>query len=85
MLRNMGLNAFFYTILVQFYQSWTIFVTAGKHSLPAIHCLMTSKDQEFYQAIFARVCSYNPNLQPKTSISAQRLQRNLSVGKSVNT
>ena len=35
----------FYCVPRQFYQLWTIFVTVGRHSLPAIHCLMTGKEQ----------------------------------------
>ena len=33
----------FYTVPLQFYQIWTIFVTVGTKSFPAIHCLMNSK------------------------------------------
>ena len=35
----------FYTVPLQFYQIWTIFVTVGTKSFPAIHCLITSKDE----------------------------------------
>ena len=44
----------FYTVPVQFYQLWTIFVVVDRYTLPAIHCLMTSKSQELYIAILDR-------------------------------
>ena len=35
----------FYTVPAQFSQLWTIFVVIARHALPAIHCLMTSKEK----------------------------------------
>ena len=34
-----------------FFQLWTIFVSVGRNTLPAIHCLLTAKKQELYQAV----------------------------------
>ena len=59
----------FYTVPVQFYQLWTIFVVVDRYTLPAIHCLMTSKSQELYATILDRIFSNLPNFKPTTVIS----------------
>ena len=46
---NIQFDGTFYTVPKQFSQLWTIFVDVGRHTLPAIHCLMTSKSQELYR------------------------------------
>ena len=45
----------FYCVPRQFYQLWTIFVSVGRHSLPAIHCLMTGKEQGLYIRILESI------------------------------
>ena len=47
----------FFTVPIQFTQLWTIFVAIGRHSLPAIHCLMTAKSEELYTAVLERISS----------------------------
>ena len=48
---NIQFDGTFYTVPVQFYQLWTIFLTADRYTIPGIHCLMTSKDQGLYTAV----------------------------------
>ena len=38
----------FFTVSMQFYQLWTIFITVGRHTLAAIHCLVPGKSQDLY-------------------------------------
>ena len=35
----------FYTVLIHFYQLWTIFARIGQHVIPCTHCLLTSKKE----------------------------------------
>ena len=39
----------------QFYQRWTVFVEFGRHILPGIHCLLTSKSEEIYTNTLANI------------------------------
>ena len=48
---NIQFDGTFFALHVQFFQLWTLFVAVGRHTLPAIHCLMTAKNQVLYQAI----------------------------------
>ena len=41
---NIQFDGTFYTVPRQFYQLWTIFLTVGRHAIPAIHCLLTNKE-----------------------------------------
>ena len=41
----------FYTLPIQFYQLWTVFLTVDRHTIPGIHYLMTGKGEELYKAI----------------------------------
>ena len=41
----------FDVVPIQFYQLWTIFISVGRHTVPAIHCLMTAKSQELYSSL----------------------------------
>ena len=59
----------FYTVPVQFYQLWTIFITVGRYSLPGIHCLMTNKDQELYKAVLHEIRTLVPHFQHLVSMS----------------
>ena len=51
LITNVQFDGTFYTVPIQFYQLWTVFVAVGRHTLPAIHCLMTSKTQDLYRSI----------------------------------
>ena len=55
--------------MVQSFQLWTIFVAVGRHTLPAIHCLMTAKSQDLYHAIFENISVNIPLFQPSSSMS----------------
>ena len=46
-----------------------IFMVIDRHALPGIHCLVTSKEQELYAAILAKIRSLIPAFIPLTSIS----------------
>ena len=35
----------FYVVPTQFYQLFAIFVPIGRNAIPAIHCLMTNKEE----------------------------------------
>ena len=59
----------FYTVPIQFAQLWTIFVAVDRHSLPAIHCLMTTKSQALYIAVLERISSKVPHFKPSASMS----------------
>ena len=59
----------FYCVPRQFYQLWTIFVTVGRHSLPAIHCLMTGKEQGLYKCILESIRNLIPQFKPTTCMS----------------
>ena len=66
---NVQFDGTFYTVPVQFCQLWTIFVAVGRHSLAAIHCLMTSKSQELYSMILENLVINVPNFLPSASMS----------------
>ena len=59
----------FYTVPKQFYQLWTIFIDTNQHVIPAIHCLLTGKTQELYEAILFRNQSIVPQFHPEKSMS----------------
>ena len=54
-INSMQFDGTFYTVPSQFYQLWTIFVNIDRYTIPAIHCLMTSKSRELYTAIVQRI------------------------------
>ena len=66
---NIHFDGTFFTVPVQFFQLWTIFVAVGRHTLPAIHCLMTAKSQDLYQAILEIIIVNIPLFQPSSSMS----------------
>ena len=67
----------FFVVPIQFYQLWTLFVTVGNHTLPAIHCLMTGKEEELYTAVLDKICNLIPQFHPKTCMSDwERAPRN---------
>ena len=57
------------TVPIQFVKLWTIFVAVAGHTMPAIHCLMTSKSQELYSAILKDLEAHIPHFQPIASMS----------------
>ena len=59
----------FQTVPKQFYQLWTILFSVGKHSLPAIHCLMTSKEEALYIAVLREIKKLIPQFQPISTMS----------------
>ena len=50
----------FYSVPKQFFQLWTIFVTVGKHSLLAIHCLLTGKEEGLYKCTMESIRNLIP-------------------------
>ena len=66
---NIQFDGTFFTVPIQFFQLWTIFVAVGKHSLPAIHCLMTAKSQDVYQAVLENISIRLPHFKPLASMS----------------
>ncbi|KAI6650050.1 hypothetical protein LOD99_6265 [Oopsacas minuta] len=52
------------TVPSQFYQLWTIFARFGRNVLPVIHCLLTSKHEEIYTVVLARIHELVPKLKP---------------------
>ena len=66
---NVQFDGTFQTVPIQFVQLWTIFVAVGRHTMPAIHCLMTSKSQELYSAILQDLVTHVPQFQPIASMS----------------
>ena len=59
----------FFVVPIQFYQLWTLFVTIDNHILPAIHCLMTGKEEQLYVAVLEKICSLVPQFQPRVCMS----------------
>ena len=66
---NVQFDGTFYTVPIQFCQLWTIFVAVGRHTLPAIHCLMTSKSQDLYRSILENLRIKAPDFHPSASMS----------------
>ena len=59
----------FYCVPKQFYQLWTIFVRVERHSLPAIHCLLTGKEQGLYKCIMESIHNLVPQFNPMSCMS----------------
>ena len=66
---NIQYDGTFFTEPIQFYQLWTIFIKVGRHNLPAIHCLLTGKNQHLYQAILETISENIPHFRPLASMS----------------
>ena len=58
-----------FTVPIQFYQLWTIFIAVGRRTLPAIHRLLTGKNQPLYQAILETISQNIPHFRPLASMS----------------
>ena len=44
-----------FLLYVQFYLVWTIFIVFDQHVLPVIHCLLTGKSDQLYQAVLSKI------------------------------
>ena len=66
---NIQFDGTFQIVLNQFVQLWTIFVSVGRHTFPAIHCMMTSKSQELYSAVLESLVTHIPQFKPLTLMS----------------
>ena len=73
---NIQYDGTFFTEPIQFYQLWTIFIKVGRHNLPAIHCLLTGKNQHLYQAILETISENIPHFRPLASMSDWDASRN---------
>ena len=54
----------FYTAPIQFYQLWIIFTRIGRHLVPCIHCLLTSKQETPYTALLHKIHELFLNCHP---------------------
>ena len=66
---NIEFDGTFYTVPIQFTQLWTVFVSVGRHTLPAIHCLRLSKSNELYKVELENITVYLPQFQPSAPMS----------------
>ena len=66
---NIQFDGTFFAVPIQFTQLWTVFVSVGRHTLPAIHCLMTGKSQDLYQAVVDNIFSSIPHFRPLVSMA----------------
>ena len=66
---NIQFDGTFDTVPIQFYQLWTIFIAVGRHTIPAIHCLMTAKTQDLYRAVLESLITHIPAFKPVASMS----------------
>ena len=66
---NVQFDGTFFTVPKQFFQLWSIFFSVGCHSLPAMHCLMSSKSQDLYIAILEKIANEVPLFRPLASMS----------------
>ena len=41
-----------------------LFLSIGRHTIPAIHCLLTNKDEELYRAVLEKIREIIPQLEP---------------------
>ena len=51
-----------------FYQLMTIFIPFKGHTIPAIHILMTSKNEQLYKAVLLSLKDILPNFNPSTAM-----------------
>ncbi|KAI6654464.1 hypothetical protein LOD99_860 [Oopsacas minuta] len=47
----------------------TVIVDVGRHAIPAIHCLLTNKDDELYVAVIQKIRELVPQLEPDCAMS----------------
>ena len=74
---NVQFDGTFDTVPIQFYQLWTIFVAVGRHTIPAIHCLMTAKTQCLYREVLESLITHISEFKPVASMSDwERASRN---------
>ena len=59
----------FFTVPIQFYQLWTIFIVVNQHVIPAIHCLLTGKSEQLYDTLLLKIREIVPQFQPQNSMS----------------
>ncbi|KAI6650563.1 hypothetical protein LOD99_7613 [Oopsacas minuta] len=47
----------------------TVIVDVGRHAIPAVHCLLTNKDDELYVAVIQKIRELVPQLEPDCAMS----------------
>ena len=52
----------FHVVPKLFYQLFTVYLSIGRNTIPAIHCLMTNKDEERYTAVIIKIKELIPQL-----------------------
>ena len=68
-MNDIQFNGSFQTVPKQFYQLLTILFSVGRHSLPAIHYMMTSKEEALYIAVLREIQIIIHNFQPTSTKS----------------
>ena len=67
----------FHVVPKLFYQLFTIFLSIGRNTIPAIHCLKTNTDEKLYTAVIIKIKELIPQLQPtRTTSDWERGSRN---------
>ena len=59
--KDIQFNGTFYTVPIQFYQLWTLFARIGRHVVPCILCILTSKLEALYTALLQKFVSFYLN------------------------
>ena len=58
----------FYVVPKLFYQLFTIFIQESHHAIPAIHVLMSKKNELLYEAVLQKIANMIPHFKPKLAI-----------------
>ena len=74
----------FFTVPMQFYQLWTIFIVVNQHVIPAIHCLLTGKSEQLYDTLLSKIREIVPQFQLQNSMSDWEQAARKSVKKIFN-
>ena len=59
----------FFVVPRQFMKLLTFFASANGHMIPVVHCLLTSKKQEFYETIIVRIQQLFPDFVPQRCVT----------------
>ena len=61
-------DATFIVVPRLFYQLLTIFIPLKGHTIPAIHILMSSKNEQLYKAVLCSLKDFLPNFNPSIAM-----------------
>ena len=62
--KSVSFDGTFYVVPKLFYQLFTIFIQEQHHAFPAIHILMSSKNDNLYTAVLQKIVEMIPDFQP---------------------